>query len=195
MKTRFIKRDRTHFGFKRSLSTALLICAIAVLGGCGGRCRTSAANNATATSSTGGTNASAFIAEIDVSGLASGGAVTLLDSGSSPLVLRANGAMSFPSTWLSNSAYAITIQSHSPAISCTLSNASGATGTTNVTVTLKCAKDTESVLWSFGGTASDGQYPYAVLTMDSAGNLFGTTHGGGANGRGTVFEIPQNASG
>ena len=48
---------------------------------------------------------------------------------------------------------------------------------------------TESVLWSFGGTTGDGQHPYAGLVMDSAGNLYGTTYSGSANGSGAVFKL------
>ncbi|HXZ40354.1 MAG TPA: choice-of-anchor tandem repeat GloVer-containing protein [Terriglobales bacterium] len=47
----------------------------------------------------------------------------------------------------------------------------------------------ENVLWVFGGGRTDGCGPFAGLIMDSAGNLFGTTHGCGAHGRGTVFEL------
>jgi uncharacterized repeat protein (TIGR03803 family) len=52
---------------------------------------------------------------------------------------------------------------------------------------------TETVLYSFAG-GSDGAYPYAGLTLDSTGNLYGTTEAGGAgtacaNGCGTIFEI------
>src|SRR6516165_1947158 len=46
----------------------------------------------------------------------------------------------------------------------------------------------ESVLHSFTG-GSDGEYPYASVIRDAAGNLYGTTYGGGASGWGTVFEI------
>jgi len=46
----------------------------------------------------------------------------------------------------------------------------------------------ESVLWSFGN-GTDGSLPFAGLLEDGSGNLFGTTYGGGANGRGTVFEL------
>jgi uncharacterized repeat protein (TIGR03803 family) len=42
-------------------------------------------------------------------------------------------------------------------------------------------------LVSFNGT--DGAFPVAGLIADAKGNLFGTTQGGGANDRGTVFEI------
>src|SRR5262249_13410288 len=46
---------------------------------------------------------------------------------------------------------------------------------------------TEIVLHTFGG--SDGLDPEAGLFMDGAGNLFGTTAGGGAHTAGTVFEL------
>ena len=41
----------------------------------------------------------------------------------------------------------------------------------------------------------DGEHPAAGLIADTKGNLFGTTENGGANGRGTVFEIVKTASG
>ena len=46
----------------------------------------------------------------------------------------------------------------------------------------------ESVLYSFG-TGSDGSVPYAGVTLDSSGNLLGTTSAGGSSGYGTVFEL------
>jgi uncharacterized repeat protein (TIGR03803 family) len=39
---------------------------------------------------------------------------------------------------------------------------------------------------------TDGTGPSADLIMDSAGNLFGTTLGGGGRGSGTVFEVMRN---
>ena len=47
----------------------------------------------------------------------------------------------------------------------------------------------ETVLYSFVGGATDGASPNGTLTMSNAGNLYGTTEYGGANGSGTVFEI------
>ena len=46
-------------------------------------------------------------------------------------------------------------------------------------------------LYSFCSQANcpDGSLPQAGLTMDAAGNLYGTTTGGGANANGTVFEL------
>ncbi len=43
------------------------------------------------------------------------------------------------------------------------------------------------VLHSFDG--SDGNQPYAGLTRDKAGNLYGTTRFGGAHGSGVIFKI------
>src|SRR5216684_1102386 len=54
----------------------------------------------------------------------------------------------------------------------------------------------ETVLYSFTGTGGDGKYPYGSLVRDTAGNLYGTTYGGGTSGSacngygcGTVFML------
>jgi len=53
----------------------------------------------------------------------------------------------------------------------------------------------ETVLYSFGGAPNDGSLPHAGLIMDNAGNLYGTTYGGGASNDGTVFELSPEKSG
>ena len=50
----------------------------------------------------------------------------------------------------------------------------------------------EKVLHSFSATGGDGAYPYAALIHDEAGNLYGTTYGGGVYGYGTVFKVDAN---
>jgi uncharacterized repeat protein (TIGR03803 family) len=46
--------------------------------------------------------------------------------------------------------------------------------------------------WPFGG-AGDGAFPSSGLTLDTLGNLYGTTQEGGTNGWGAVYEItPMN---
>jgi uncharacterized repeat protein (TIGR03803 family) len=53
---------------------------------------------------------------------------------------------------------------------------------------------TESILYSFSATGSDGQYPYGGLTMDSSGHLFGTTEDGGNINQGVMFELTKSGS-
>lgn len=47
------------------------------------------------------------------------------------------------------------------------------------------------VLYSFcsQSNCTDGAGPFGRVIMDTKGNLYGTTNGGGANGTGTVFEV------
>ncbi len=48
---------------------------------------------------------------------------------------------------------------------------------------------TETVLYSFKGGSSDGSGPRSSLTMNRAGDLYGTTESGGEDGDGVVFKI------
>lgn len=52
----------------------------------------------------------------------------------------------------------------------------------------------ETVLYSFAnGKANDGQHPRGLI-QGSDGNFYGTTNAGGANSRGTVFEITPSGT-
>lgn len=62
-------------------------------------------------------------------------------------------------------------------------------------------KWTENVLHSFGN-GEDGSFPEGGLTLDAAGNLYGTTYYGGANSKtcapfscGTVFQLKPGSNG
>ncbi len=57
---------------------------------------------------------------------------------------------------------------------------------------------TETLLYSFQGTTTDGGFPLAGLILDSLGNLYGTTYHGGTSycaGCGTVFQLSPNKNG
>lgn len=63
---------------------------------------------------------------------------------------------------------------------------------------------TETILWNFKGSPTDGATSDSTLLMDSAGNLYGTTLYGGlmnkensecSNGCGVVFELSPSADG
>jgi len=55
------------------------------------------------------------------------------------------------------------------------------------------AASREKVLHGFDGT--DGAYPYAGLSLDWAGSLYGTTSQGGSEGKGNVFKLTPGANG
>ena len=123
-------------------------------------------------------------------GLASGQSVSLQDNGADTLQLSANGPFSFPMSLNSGSGYAVTVQSHTPGVACSVANGSGTVGASNVTgISVSCTAGTESVLYSFGASATDAEEPRAGVIMDSAGSLYGTTDRGGANSMGAVFKI------
>ena len=54
-----------------------------------------------------------------------------------------------------------------------------------------------SILHNFAGPATDGSYVNASLTLDSRGNLYGTTYNGGADAydAGTVFKLTPGSNG
>ena len=54
---------------------------------------------------------------------------------------------------------------------------------------------TEKVLHNFPANDKDGEDPFASLIFDAAGNLYGTTSGGGTHSYGTVFELTPKAGG
>ncbi len=54
---------------------------------------------------------------------------------------------------------------------------------------------TETVLYNFGSSDTDGSFPYSSVIFDSTGNLYGTTTDGGQYGGGTVFKLSRSGSG
>ena len=52
-----------------------------------------------------------------------------------------------------------------------------------------------NTLTTFGGPAEPAHPTNASLIADAAGDLFGTTAGGGTSGLGTVFEIAKTSGG
>lgn len=163
-------------GIPATLTCIVLLAPI----GCGG-------GGSSSSSGSGGTT---YTLSGTVTGLSAGQSVGLENNGTDKLTLSVNGAFSFPMRLAVGSAYAIKVWLHTPGIACSVSNGSGIVGSSNVTgIGVSCSVGTARVLYSFGANATDGQEPYAGVITDSAGNVYGTTQTGGANGRGTVFKI------
>jgi uncharacterized repeat protein (TIGR03803 family) len=77
---------------------------------------------------------------------------------------------------------------------------SGGTGGSGVVFKLMPNADgtwTEQVLHTFCSlkNCADGAQPFAGLTFDTAGNLYGTTAGGGAHHSGVAFKLTPNSDG
>jgi uncharacterized repeat protein (TIGR03803 family) len=51
-----------------------------------------------------------------------------------------------------------------------------------------------TVVNSNGKSGPDGREPYAGVTLDAGGNLYGTTSGGGSNGGGMVWEVSSSGA-
>jgi uncharacterized repeat protein (TIGR03803 family) len=52
----------------------------------------------------------------------------------------------------------------------------------------------ETLLYSFGGTGTDGQAPVASVILGAAGTLYGTTSTGGEYGYGTIYELARSGA-
>jgi uncharacterized repeat protein (TIGR03803 family) len=77
-----------------------------------------------------------------------------------------------------------------------VTNAGGASGCGAVfKLTPGASKWTEKVLHSFGNDANDGCGSVAGLTVDAAGNLYGTTFYGGLYNDGTIFKMTLGTNG
>src|SRR2546430_11340461 len=121
----------------------------------------------------------------NVSGLTANESVTLLNNGGDALIVRGNRGFAFSTNQNVGSAYAVTVQSHTPGVACSIGNGSGSARSPNVTdVTVSCAPGTESILYSFGSGTSDGTNPQAGPGMGQAGKLFRATPARGAERRG-----------
>ena len=67
---------------------------------------------------------------------------------------------------------------------------------TALSTATRASAQQETVLFSFNeNNTGDGISPSGTLVFDTAGNLYGTTFEGGANGEGTVYELSPSAGG
>ncbi len=55
-------------------------------------------------------------------------------------------------------------------------------------------KGTETILHSFAGGSSDGEYPLAGVILDPKGNMYGNTEEGGSAGEGTVYKLSKGGT-
>jgi uncharacterized repeat protein (TIGR03803 family) len=67
-------------------------------------------------------------------------------------------------------------------------------GANNVGAVFEISGSSEQLVYSFLHSPSDGGGPQGGVVRDAAGNLYGTTEFGGANGLGTAFKISKTGT-
>ena len=110
-----------------------------------------------------------------VSGL-SGSGLALENNGGDDLTVPANGAFTFPTALQSGAPYAVTIKTQptNPAQTCSVTGASGAVGTANVTtVAVSCTTNTYTVGGSVSGLIGSG-----LALADNGGDVFAVSADG-----------------
>lgn len=136
-----------------------------------------------------------------LTGLISGGQVTLQDNGGDSLNLTANGPFTFATHIVDGGTYDATLQAQPAQQACTVSDGSGTVSGAVTSVQVSCTT-IEHTLYTFTG-GNDGLQSFAGMIMDSSGNLYGTTASGGdghlsnqyCDGCGTVFRLAPDGSG
>lgn len=172
---------------KTKFDRGFILVAMSSLIGCGG----GGASGSSGTSPT----CTACTVGGAVSGLNAGQSAVILNNGGDPHTLSSNGSFTFDKPAVYGGAYDVTVQSHTPGITCSVNDGSGTVGTSSVTnIAVSCAAGTATILHSFAGAPSDGVTPQTDLVMDSAGNFYGTTRFGGADSLGSVFRISSSGT-
>jgi hypothetical protein len=136
-----------------------------------------------------------------VSGLAAGNSLVLQDNGGETLTVSQNGGFAFATQLASGAAYSVSVMSSPslPSETCTIANASGSVGATNVTnVTVTCAPNRFAIRGSLSGLAVGGAVVLQNnggdnLTLAQNGNFsFATKIDSGASYAVTVLAQPSS---
>ncbi len=113
-----------------------------------------------------GSSAGTYTIAGTVSGLASGGTVTLEDNGGDTLSVATNGPFTFATALAAGSTYAVSVASSPPGQACTVAGGSGAVSADVTSVAITCAAAT----YSIGGTVSGLSAGTAVTLQDNGGD-------------------------
>lgn len=109
-----------------------------------------------------------------LSGLATGGSVTLSVNGAHPLTLAANGAWFFPLQFAPGDSYVVEIALQPQGQHCALANASGTVATANVTkVSVDCESGGPLLTMSVDDGSAYARYGYVrdyYVTLNNSGN-------------------------
>ena len=128
----------------------------------------------------------------NVTGLATGEQVTLLNNGGNPTTVSANGAFTFSSPIAFGGNFAVTVQVQPPGQTCSLTGPTGSHISANASVAVSCATSSLTTLYSFKGTNADIGYPVGNIMQATDGFFYGTGYEYGSFGGGGVFKISSS---
>ena len=130
----------------------------------------------------------------NVTGLATGEQVTLLNNGGNPTTVSANGAFTFSSPIAFGGNFAVTVQVQPLGQTCSLTGATGSNISANPSVAVSCATSSLTTLYSFKGTTTDIGYPVGNIMQASDGYFYGTGYEDASVGGGGVFKISSGGT-
>ena len=117
---------------------------------------------------TSGTRASVYSIGGTATGLIPGRTITLTDSGSDRLIVTANGPFTFAQKLGAGTAYSVAIGTAPAGQTCTLANAAGTVGSSNITnVAVACTPDS----YTIGGTVSGLPQGTNLELLDNAADV------------------------
>jgi len=130
----------------------------------------------------------------NVTGLATGEQVTLLNNGGNPTTVSANGAFTFSSPIAFGGNFAVTVQVQPLGQTCSLTGATGSNISANSSVAVSCATSSLTILYSFKGTTTDIGYPVGNIMQATDGYFYGTGYEYASVGGGGVFKISSGGT-
>lgn len=159
----------------------LIVAGIIALAGCGGG------------GDGGSTPSPTYTAGGTLTGLGTGGTITLQDNGTDTIDVSANGPFRLPAAIASGGSFDVRIAVQPAGQRCRVTGGTG-TVTTQDIVTIEVRCPLEQVLFDFSPVVTDLRLPMPGLLIASDGNVYGVTADGGASTGGAVFKIAANGS-
>ena len=140
------------------------------------------------------TQSSTFTIGGTIGGLGSSASLVLAN-GSDTYDVPANATTFIMPTALANGvSYDVTVKTNPTAVQCNVVNGAGTVNGVNVTsISVSCQAGTESLLYSFSGGTTDGTTPLGLIQAID-GSFYGVTELGGANNRGTFFNLTPSGA-
>ena len=152
------------------LRAALAVASVAFLNSCGG-----------------GSRPPAYSISGNVTGLASGASLVLVNNGGNPIAITSNSSFMFSTRITTGEAYDVTIETQPPYQGCSVRGGTGTVANMDVSnVQIDCPLVTQIKDFGYG---EDADYPQSGMIAASDGTFFGTSEYGGSTAQGAIYHV------